>query len=92
MKPVEIEVTIPKKPQADFKKANLEAGLNKDSDPPVPELNQPPKGYTWYHHEDGKTMVLVQKGISIGILGILVVSLQLMAKMIIRENKHGNYL
>ncbi|MGS7052276.1 HNH endonuclease, partial [Legionella pneumophila] len=63
IKPVTIEVTTPKNPQADFKKANLEAGLNKDSDPPVPELNQPPTGYTWHHHEDGKTMVLVQKDI-----------------------------
>ncbi|WP_339312600.1 HNH endonuclease [Paenibacillus sp. FSL k6-2145] len=60
---VTIEITIPKNPQADSKKANLEAGLNKDSDPPVTELNQPPTGYTWHHHEDGKTMVLVDEDI-----------------------------
>ncbi|MEK4077563.1 HNH endonuclease [Paenibacillus sp. FSL M7-0656] len=60
---VTIEITITKNPQADSKTANLEAGLNKDSDPPVSELKKPPTGYTWHHHEDGKTMVLVQKDI-----------------------------
>lgn len=38
-----IDVTVPKNPQEDFKKANLEAGLNKDSDPPVPAINSLPK-------------------------------------------------
>ncbi|KQO04988.1 RHS-family protein [Paenibacillus sp. Leaf72] len=63
VKPVEIEVTKPKNPQTDFKKANEEAGLNKDSDPSVPASNKPPDDYTWHHHEDGKTMVLVDEDI-----------------------------
>ncbi|MEK3987481.1 HNH endonuclease [Paenibacillus sp. FSL K6-3166] len=63
VKPVPIEVTVPKNPQEDFKKANLEAGLNKDSDPPVPASNKPPEGYSWHHHEDGKTMILVDEDI-----------------------------
>ncbi|MBC2100109.1 hypothetical protein HCJ70_13745 [Listeria booriae] len=63
VKPVIIKVATPKNPQADFKAANLEAKLDKNSVPPVPQLNQPPKGYTWHHHEDGKTMVLVEKGV-----------------------------
>ncbi|MBC2328033.1 T7SS effector LXG polymorphic toxin [Listeria booriae] len=63
VKPVTIKVATPKNPQADFKAANLEAKLDKNSVPPVPQLNQPPKGYTWHHHEDGKTMVLVEKGV-----------------------------
>ncbi|WP_309244860.1 HNH endonuclease [Bacillus sp. WMMC1349] len=63
VKPVEIEVAKPKNPQDDFKAANKKAGLSKDSIPPVPKSNQPPKGYTWHHHEDGKTMILVRKDI-----------------------------
>ncbi|MCI1696860.1 HNH endonuclease [Aneurinibacillus aneurinilyticus] len=63
VKPVTIEVTVPKNPQEDFKKANLEAKLNKNSDPPVPASNKPPDGYTWHHHEDGKTMILVDEDI-----------------------------
>ncbi|QLG39187.1 HNH endonuclease [Paenibacillus sp. FSL W7-1088] len=63
VKPVTIEVTVPKNPQEDFKKANIEAKLNKDSDPPVPASNKPPEGYTWHHHEDGKTMILVDEDI-----------------------------
>ena len=63
IKPVIIKVASPKNPQADFKAANEAAGLNKSSIPPVPKLNQPPKGYTWHHHEDGKTMILVRKDI-----------------------------
>ncbi|QUW23032.1 HNH endonuclease [Sporosarcina sp. Marseille-Q4063] len=63
IKPVIIKVARPKNPQADFKAANEAAGLNKNSIPPVPKLNQPPKGYTWHHHEDGKTMMLVRKDI-----------------------------
>ncbi len=27
----------------------------------MPSSNRPPDGYTWHHHEDGKTMVLVEK-------------------------------
>ncbi|MBU8786801.1 MULTISPECIES: T7SS effector LXG polymorphic toxin [Bacillus] len=61
VKPVEIEVAKPTNRSADFRQANLKAGLNKDSDPPVAALNEPPEGYTWHHHEDGKTMMLVDK-------------------------------
>ena len=61
VKPVEIEVAIPKNPQADFKAANEKARLNKDSNPPEPAVNKPPEGYTWHHHEDGKTMILVDE-------------------------------
>ncbi|MBU3104327.1 HNH endonuclease [Clostridium gasigenes] len=53
----------PRNPQADFKAANERAGLNKDSNPPVPAANKPPEGYTWHHHEDGKTMILVDEQI-----------------------------
>ncbi|WP_339219130.1 HNH endonuclease [Paenibacillus sp. FSL H8-0332] len=63
VKPQTIDVTVPKNPQEDFKKANLEAGLNKNSDPPVPAMNKPPEGYTWHHHEDGKTLILVDEDI-----------------------------
>jgi hypothetical protein len=60
IKPVEIKVASPKNNKKDFENANSEAGLRKDSDPPVPSKNEPPEGYTWHHHEDGKTMVLVE--------------------------------
>ncbi|MCY8024546.1 HNH endonuclease [Bacillus sonorensis] len=50
---VEIEGAKPTNRSAAFKQANLKAGLNKDSDPP--------EGHAWHHHEDGKTMVLVDK-------------------------------
>lgn len=63
VKPVEIEISKPTNRPADYKKANIEAGLNKDSDPPVPSLNRPPSGYIWHHHQDGKTMILVEKDI-----------------------------
>jgi hypothetical protein len=63
VKPVEIEVSTPKNPQTDFKAANEKARLNKDSDPPVPASNKPPEGYTWHHHEDGKTMILVDEDV-----------------------------
>ncbi|MBC2368389.1 hypothetical protein HBP99_07060 [Listeria booriae] len=59
VEPVTIEVATPKNPQADFRAANLEAKLDKNSQPPVPELTKPPIGYTWHHNEDGKTMELV---------------------------------
>ena len=61
VKPVEIKFANPVNRGEDFKNANLKAGLNKNSNPPVPSLNRPPDGYTWHHHEDGKTMVLVEK-------------------------------
>lgn len=35
--------------------------LNKDSDPPVTSLNEPPKGYTWHYYQDGKTIILIDK-------------------------------
>lgn len=63
VQPVEIEVARPKNPQADFKEANEKAGLSKDSDPPVPAINKPPDGYTWHHHQDGKTMILVDEDV-----------------------------
>lgn len=60
VEPVTIKVASPKNPQADFRAANLEAKLDKNSQPPVPELSKPPIGYTWHHHEDGRTMELVE--------------------------------
>ena len=63
VQPVEIEVASPKNPQADFKAANEKAGLSKESDPPVPAMNKPPDNYTWHHHQDGKTMILVDEDI-----------------------------
>ncbi|MEC3609200.1 HNH endonuclease [Bacillus glycinifermentans] len=63
VKPVEIEISKPTNRPADYKKANVEAGLNKDSDPPVPSINKPPSGYIRHHHQDGKTMILVEKDI-----------------------------
>ncbi|WP_430535385.1 T7SS effector LXG polymorphic toxin [Listeria rocourtiae] len=60
VEPVTIKVASPKNPQADFRAANLEAKLDKNSQPPVPELSKPPIGYTWHHHEDGMTMELVE--------------------------------
>ncbi|MBC1793652.1 hypothetical protein HCA52_09515 [Listeria booriae] len=59
IKPVKITVMSPKNPQADFKAANKLAGLSKDSNPPLPSLSRAPEGYTWHHHEDGTTMILV---------------------------------
>lgn len=63
VKPVEIKIASPTNRPADYKAANEKAGLNKDSDSPVLAPNKPPEGYTWHHHEDGKTMVLVEKDI-----------------------------
>ncbi|MFD2131019.1 HNH endonuclease [Pseudogracilibacillus auburnensis] len=63
VKPVQIEIANPTNRPADYKNANLEAGLNKDSNPPVPALDKPPVGYIWHHHQDGKTMILVDKDI-----------------------------
>ncbi|WP_010094771.1 HNH endonuclease [Ornithinibacillus scapharcae] len=61
VKPVEIEIANPTNRPLDNKNANIKAGLNKDSDPPVASLNEAPEGYTWHHHQDGKTMILVDK-------------------------------
>ena len=61
VKPVEIEIASPTNRPLDYKNANKKAGLNKDSDPPVASLNEAPEGYTWHHHQDGKTMILVDK-------------------------------
>jgi hypothetical protein len=58
VKPVEIKFASPTNRPADYKAANLEAGLSKDSDPPVIKSNKSPAGYTWHHHQDGKTMIL----------------------------------
>jgi hypothetical protein len=63
VEPVTIKVAKPKNPQLDFKEANVKAGLSKNSDPPVPASNKPPEGYTWHHHEDGKTMILVDEDV-----------------------------
>ncbi|MBC2169193.1 HNH endonuclease [Listeria booriae] len=43
------------------KEANIQAGLDKNSIPPVPVLSRAPSDYTWHHMEDGKTMMLVDK-------------------------------
>ena len=61
IKPVEIEIASPTNRPLDYKNANIKARLNKDSDPPVASLNEAPEGYTWHHHQDGKTMILVDK-------------------------------
>lgn len=61
VKPVEIDIASPTNRPLDYKNANKKAGLNKDSDPPVSSLNEAPEGYTWHHHQDGKTMILVDK-------------------------------
>ncbi|MCA0993481.1 HNH endonuclease [Guptibacillus hwajinpoensis] len=63
VKPVEIELANPTNRPMDYKNANIEAGLTKNSNPPVPALDKPPAGYIWHHHQDGKTMILVDKDI-----------------------------
>ncbi|MGM0923928.1 MAG: HNH endonuclease [Bacillota bacterium] len=63
VKPVEIEIAKPTNRPLDYKEANLKAGLSLETDPPVPSMNKPPIGYIWHHHEDGKTMMLVEKDI-----------------------------
>ncbi|MGY0692378.1 T7SS effector LXG polymorphic toxin [Virgibacillus sp. FSP13] len=63
VKPVEIEIAKPAIRPLDYKKANQKAGLNRDSDPPIPAFNKPPLGYVWHHHQDGKTMILVEEKI-----------------------------
>ncbi|WP_338553177.1 HNH endonuclease [Paenibacillus sp. KS-LC4] len=59
--PVEITFASPTNRPADYKAANLEARLSKDSNPPVTKPNKSPGGYTWHHHQDGKTMILVEE-------------------------------
>jgi len=63
VEPVEIKVANPTNRPADFKAANEAAGLNKNSTPPVLKPNESPEGYTWHHHEDGKTMILVDENV-----------------------------
>src|SRR5690625_1581462 len=61
VKPVTIKVNKPKNHQKDYRRANKEAGLGKNTDPPITSSTKPPEGYTWHHHQDGKTMVLVER-------------------------------
>ena len=63
VKPVKIEVHSPKNNPKDFKNANIEAKLSKDTDPPIFDIRRPPLGYTWHHHQDGETMLLIVKDI-----------------------------
>ncbi|WP_255301504.1 HNH endonuclease [Bacillus sp. AFS040349] len=63
VKPVKIEVHSPKNNPKDFENANQAAGLTKDTDPPIIDIRRPPDGYTWHHHEDGRTMMLVDEDI-----------------------------
>ncbi|MCL1791910.1 MAG: HNH endonuclease [Peptococcaceae bacterium] len=65
VKPVEIEVSVPTNRTKDYRLANEKAKLTKNSDPPVPALDEPTDGYIWHHLEDGKTMVLVEEDIHI---------------------------
>ncbi|MED1629262.1 HNH endonuclease [Bacillus mycoides] len=80
IKPVQIEVHSPKNNPKDFENANIAAKLTKDTDPPIIDNQRPPEGYTWHHHEDGKTMMLVMK-ISTESLDTLVVNQRLMGKI-----------
>ncbi|QXE03496.1 HNH endonuclease [Terribacillus sp. DMT04] len=63
VKPVKIEIHSPKNNPKDFENANKAARLAKDTDPPIIDIRKPPDGYTWHHHEDGKTMMLVDEDI-----------------------------
>ncbi|MGI1798561.1 HNH endonuclease [Priestia sp. TRN 1309] len=63
VKPLKIEVHSPKNNPKDFENANKAARLTKDIDPPIIDIRRPPDGYTWHHHEDGKTMMLVDEDI-----------------------------
>lgn len=63
VKPVKIEVHSPKNNPKDFENANTAAKLTKDTDPPIIDIRRPPDGYMWHHHEDGKTMKLVDEDI-----------------------------
>ncbi|CAM4046836.1 T7SS effector LXG polymorphic toxin [Listeria booriae] len=59
VKPVTIKYANPTNRPADYKAANIQAGLDRNSIPPVTSLNKAPSGYTWHHMEDGKSMMLV---------------------------------
>ncbi|WP_330501574.1 T7SS effector LXG polymorphic toxin [Peribacillus frigoritolerans] len=63
VEPVKIEVHSPKNNPKDFENANIAAKLSKDTDPPIIDIRKPPEGYTWHHHQDGKTMMLVDEDI-----------------------------
>ncbi|SDY22039.1 HNH endonuclease [Thermoactinomyces sp. DSM 45892] len=66
IKSVEIDFANPAHRPTDFKESNLKAGLDVNSDPPLHEhngLRRSPIGYTWHHHQDGKTMMLVEEDI-----------------------------
>ncbi|WP_246140811.1 HNH endonuclease [Bacillus marasmi] len=63
VEPVKIEVQSPKNNPKDFENANLEAKLTKDTDPPIFDSRKPPEGYSWHHHQDGETMMLVDEDI-----------------------------
>lgn len=63
VKSVKIEVHSPKNNPKYFENANIQAKLSKDSDPPIFDIRRPPIGYTWHHHQDGETMILVDKDI-----------------------------
>ncbi|WHY96652.1 T7SS effector LXG polymorphic toxin [Peribacillus simplex] len=63
VEPVKIEVHSPKNNPKDFENANIAAKLTKDTDPPISDIRRPPLGYTWHHHQDGETMLLVEKDI-----------------------------
>ncbi|QNK86773.1 HNH endonuclease [Sporosarcina sp. resist] len=60
---IKIEVHSPKNNPKDFENANKAAKLSKDTDPPISDIRRPPLGYTWHHHQDGETMILVEKDI-----------------------------
>ncbi|WP_051052106.1 HNH endonuclease, partial [Paenibacillus sonchi] len=61
VEPVKIKIASPTNRPADYRAANLEAGLSKNSNPPIPALDEPPKGYVWHHVEDGETMILIDE-------------------------------
>lgn len=63
VEPVKIEVHSPKNNPKDFENANIAAKLSKDTDPPIIDIRKPPEGYKWHHHQDGKTMMLVDEDI-----------------------------
>ncbi|MBX9994767.1 MULTISPECIES: HNH endonuclease [Priestia] len=63
VEPVKITVAYPENRKQDFKNANIKAGLNKETIRPVRKIDQSPEGYTWHHHEDGTTMILVEEEI-----------------------------
>ncbi|PFG12304.1 HNH endonuclease [Bacillus sp. es.036] len=63
VQPVKIEVYSPKNNPKDFENANKAAKLTIDTDPPIIDVRRPPEGYTWHHHQDGKTMMLVDEDI-----------------------------